>query len=93
MYVSVRHYHSRDVAEVARRAQESFLPLVREVAGFSAYYIVDEGGGAFSAITMAEDEIGVDESARKALDWVSKNAADLVESGPTVTSGEVVAHA
>jgi hypothetical protein len=91
MYVSVREYRSSDVAEVGRRAQEGFVPIVREVSGFSAYYIVDGGDGTLLTITVAEDQAGVEDSVGKASEWVGQNAADLVEGSPTVTNGEVVA--
>jgi hypothetical protein len=92
MYVSIRQYRSDDVQEVARRAQEGFVPIVREVPGFSAYYIVDGGDGAFTTITVAEDKAGVDASVDQASEWVRENAAELVEGAPTVSNGEVVAH-
>ena len=92
MYASIRTYRSDDIQEVARRAQDGFVPIVRDVPGFSAYYIVDSGDGAFITITVAEDEAGVEESVEKASEWVRENAADLVEGSPTVSNGEVVAH-
>jgi hypothetical protein len=92
MYVSIRQYRSDDVQEVARRAQDGFVPIVRDVAGFSAYYIVDGGEGTFTTITVAEDKAGVEDSVNKASEWVRENAADLVDGAPTVTNGEVVAH-
>lgn len=95
MYVSVRQYRSSDAAEVARRVEGDggFLPVVREVPGFTAYYLVDAGDGDLLTITVAEDQAGVEESISRASDWVRDNAADLVEGAPAVTNGEVVAHA
>jgi hypothetical protein len=91
MFVSVRQYRSSDVAEVGRRAQEGFVPVVREVAGFSAWYLVDGGDGSVMTITLADDQAGVDDSVAKAGEWVRDNAADLIEGAPTVMNGEVVA--
>jgi hypothetical protein len=93
MHVSVRSYRSNDVPEVGRRAQEGFVPLVNRIPGFAAYYIVDGGDGTFTTITVAEDEAAVEESVAKAREWVSENAADLVDGAPAVTNGEVVASA
>ena len=90
MYASVRQYRSSDVAEITRRADEGFLPIVRDVAGFKAYYFVDAGGGSLMTITIADDQAGVEQSVSKAGEWVRENAADLVEGAPTVTNGEVV---
>jgi hypothetical protein len=90
MYASIREYTTKDNAEVARRAQEGFVPIVREVAGFSAYYMVD-AGDKFFTVTLAEDQGGAEESANKAREWVQENAADLVEGVAAVNNGEVVA--
>ena len=91
MYVSIRQYRSDNVEEVGRRAQDGFVPIVREVPGFSAYYIVDGGDGTFTTITVAENKAGVEDSVNRASEWVRESAADLVEGAPTVTNGEVVA--
>lgn len=91
MYVSVRQYRTNDMAEVTRVVTEGFLPVVREVSGLSAYYVIDAGDGNLVTITVAEDQAGVEESVSKAGDWVRENAAHLVEGAPTVTNGEVVA--
>lgn len=91
MYASIRQYRTHDNAEVARRAQEGFIPTVREVPGFSAYYMIDAQDGTFFTITLAEDQAGVVESVSRAAAWVGENAADLVDGAPTVTNGEVVA--
>lgn len=94
MHVSVRQYRSSDVAEVARRVEGEggFLSVVRDVPGFTAYYLVDAGDGDLMTITVAEDQAGVEESVSRASEWVREHAADLVEGAPTVTNGEVVAH-
>jgi hypothetical protein len=90
MYASIREYKTQDNAEVARRAQEGFLPVVREIDGFSGYYMVD-GGDKFFTVTLGEDKSAVDESVNKAREWVQGNAAELIEGSPVVTNGEVVA--
>ena len=58
MYASIRQYNGRNVAEFARRVQEGFLPIVRQVPGFVAWYLVDGGGGALFTITLCEDRAG-----------------------------------
>ncbi len=42
MYVTVRRYEgASDPSEVARRVNEGFLPIIREIPGFVDYYLVD----------------------------------------------------
>jgi hypothetical protein len=89
MHASIREYRTKDNAEVARRAKDGFIPIVREVPGFSGYYMID-AGDKFFTITVAEDARAVEESVNKAREWVQENAADLLEGSPVVTNGEVV---
>jgi hypothetical protein len=89
MYTSIRQYRSPDARELSRRAREEFLPRLEEVDGFVGYYIVDGGDGRLASITVCQDEAGVDESVRRAAEWVGESASDLVEGSPEVLSGEV----
>jgi hypothetical protein len=89
MYVSMRQYNGRNVAEFSRRVQEGFVPIVRQVPGFVAWYLVDGGGGALFTITLCEDRAGVEASVSAAADWVRDNVADLIEGSPAVINGEV----
>jgi hypothetical protein len=91
MYVSVRQYNGRNVAEFTRRVQEGFVPIVRQVRGFVAWYLAVGGGGTLFTITLCEDRAGVEASVSAAAEWVSDNAADLVEGSPAVINGEVTA--
>jgi hypothetical protein len=46
MYVAVRRYEGvTDSQRVAQKVQEVFVPIVREMPGFVAYYFVDAGYG------------------------------------------------
>ena len=91
MHVSMRQYRATgDVAEFAARVQDGFLPLVRSVEGFAAYYFVDLGGPDFLTITVAESRAAVEETAERARAWVSENASDLVEGAPSVVHGRVL---
>jgi hypothetical protein len=89
MYVSIRQSNGRNVAEFSRRVQEGFVPIVRQVPVFLAWYLVDGGGGALFTITMCDERAGVDASVSAAADWVEDNVADLVEGSPAVINGEV----
>ena len=90
MFASIRQYHTKDNSEVARRAREEFVPIAREIPGFSAYYIVDAGETLFS-ITVGEDRESVERSVDAAREWVQETIADLIDGTPTVTNGEWLA--
>ncbi|THA50612.1 hypothetical protein [Streptomyces sp. A1136] len=94
MYVAVRRYEGvTDSAEAGRLVNEGFLPLVREVPGFVAYYWVDAGGGVMLSTSIFQDRAGAEESIERAAQFVRDNLASLLPRPPQVTAGEVVASA
>jgi hypothetical protein len=94
MYGVVRRYEGvTDSAEMGRRVQEGFVPLITKIPGFVAYYWLDAGNGVMTSMSVFEDRSGVDESVRLAADWIRDNAASLMPNPAQVTSGEVVASA
>ena len=92
MYAAVRRYEGiTDDAEAGRLVGESFIPLLKEVSGFVAYYWIDAGNGAMASLSVFDDKAGADESVRLAHQWVQENAAELIPNAPQVTEGLVVA--
>ncbi|MEV8284805.1 hypothetical protein [Streptomyces niveus] len=92
MYAVVRRYEGvTDPAEAARRVGDGFVPLLRQVPGFVAYYWVDAGDGVMLSTSVYEDQAGADESVRRAADFVRDNLASLLPHPPQVTAGPVVA--
>jgi hypothetical protein len=91
MHASIRRYKSSDAAEVGRRAGEEFVPIVRDMPGVSAWYLVDGGDGTVITITLCDNAAAADASVAKAGEWVAENIPDLVEGTPDVTNGEVSA--
>jgi hypothetical protein len=94
MYAAVRRYEGvTDPAEAGRRVKEGFMPLIREVPGFVAYYWIDAGDGAMVSASVFEDRTGAEESTKRAADFVRENLASLLPNPPQVTAGDVVASA
>ena len=93
MYAAIRTYETVDPGEVTRRANRGFVPILRGTPGFIAYYIVDGGGGKLASISVFEKQAGVEESTRRAAEWVADNLAELVEHAPVVLAGEVTVDA
>ena len=92
MYAAVRRYEGvTDPAEAGRRVKEGFVPLIREVPGFVAYYWIDAGDGAMVSTSVFEDRTGAEESTKRAANFVRENLASLLPNPPQVTAGEVVA--
>jgi hypothetical protein len=92
MYATIRRYEDvTDPGEAGRRVSEGFVPLLKEIPGFVAYYWVDAGDGVMASTSVFEDRAGADASTEKAADWVRENIAELLPARPLMTAGEVVA--
>ncbi|MEU9589107.1 hypothetical protein AB0D84_05145 [Streptomyces sp. NPDC048193] len=94
MYAAVRRYEGvTDAAEAARLVNEGFLPLLRQVSGFVAYYWIDAGGGVMVSTSVFQDRAGAEESVSRAADFVRDNLATVLPEAPQVMAGEVVVSA
>ncbi|MEU6446592.1 hypothetical protein [Streptomyces sp. NPDC046979] len=94
MYAAVRRYEGvTDPAEAARLVNEGFVPLMRQVSGFVAYYWIDAGDGVMVSTSVFQDRAGADASISSAADFVRDNLASLLPNPPQVMAGEVVASA
>jgi hypothetical protein len=93
MYATVRRYEGiTDPAEVGRRVDESFVPLLKEIEGFVAYFWIDAGDGVMVSTSVFQDRSGADASNKKAVDWIrEEDLGDLYPNPAQVTFGEVVA--
>lgn len=91
MYVAIRRYKIKagSIGELARRAEQGFVPLIRQTPGYVAYYGLETGNDSICTISVFQDQAGADESNRRAADWVSQNVAEFVQGPPEVTAGEV----
>ena|SRR5438094_409719 len=99
MYATIRRYTAKKGAAQSLRAEleKSFLPVVRSIKGFSNYYYVyggeENGRDVLITMTVCQTRDGVDDSVRKAAEWVKQHARDADVSQPMVTTGEVFAKA
>lgn len=94
MYAAIRTYRIDPAkrAELARRVESAFIPIVSKAPGFVAYYVVDAGDGKIASVSLFQDRSGADESTRRAADWVKRDLTDIIQNPPDVTAGEVVVH-
>lgn len=94
MYAAVRRYEGvTDPAEVARLVKEGFVPLVRQVPGFVAYYWVDAGENVLVSTSVFQDRAGAEESNLRASNFVRDNLASMLPNPPQIMAGAVVASA
>jgi hypothetical protein len=96
MFATIRRYESIDqtrTSELVKKADETFLPSLSELPGFSGYYLIDTGNGVMSSISVFDTPEHADESTRLASNWVREQKLETVlPNAPKITSGEVVVH-
>ena len=93
MYVAVRRYEGvTDPQKVGQLVEEGFVPLISEMPGFVAYYLVDAGDGVMVSTSVFEHKDAEEQSTFLAGEFVSEHLAPLLPNPPQVTAGEVVAY-
>lgn len=96
MFATIRRYEAIDQArtsEVVKQADQTLLPTLSELPGFSGYYLIEAGNGVMSSISFFDTSAHADESTRVASDWVRENKLETaLPNPPKITSGEIVAH-
>jgi hypothetical protein len=94
MYAAVRRYEGvPDPKEAGGLVNEEFVPRMREIPGFVAYYWVDAGDGVMISTSVFQDQAGAEDSVSRAADFVRDEMASLLPNPPEVMAGEVVASA
>ncbi len=92
MYVAVRRYEGvTDPQKVGQVAQEGFVPIISEMPGFVAWYLVDAGDGVMVSTSVFEHKDAEEQSTYRAGEFIGEHLAPLMPNPPQVTAGEVVA--
>ena len=94
MYAVIRRYQfdQGNSAELGRTIQEFFVPLLKNVPGFVAYYWLDDGSGTGASLSVFQDQAGAEESVRIAAKFVAEHLAEMPLGSPEITQGMVQAH-
>jgi heme-degrading monooxygenase HmoA len=93
MHTAVRRYEGvTDTKEVVRQVEEHFLPIISEMPGFVAYYLVDAGDGVMVSTSIFEHQAAEEQSSWKAGQFTAEHIASLSPNPPQITAGDVAAH-
>ena len=93
MYAAVRRFEGvTDSQKVAQLVDEGFIPIISEMPGFVAYYLVNAGDGVVVSTSVFEHKDTEEQSTFRAGEFVAEHLAHLLPNPPQVTAGEVVAH-
>ena len=95
MHATIRRYDGVDSArtnEIVGGVNETLVPRLRELPGFSGYYLVEAGNGVLSSVSLFETRDQTDESTKLVEKWVTEeNFGQAMPNAPKITSGKVVA--
>ena len=96
MNCTIRRYESIDQSrksELVKKVDETLLPKLSELPGFSGYSLIDAGDGVMTSVGFFDTSAQADESTRIAASWLREQKLDAVLSTqPKITSGDVVVH-
>jgi heme-degrading monooxygenase HmoA len=92
MFTSIRKHRVKhgSMEELARRVEDSFVPIVRRMPGFRAYYLLDGGPDVLITISMFDSVDEAMESNAKSADWVRNNVLEYTKGLPEVMVGNAL---
>jgi hypothetical protein len=94
MYAAIRQGKAKIGAaeELARRIKEGAIPIISDVEGFMAYYVVYAPDDTVTAISIFNNHAGAEESNKRGLAWIEENLAPLLTGPATAVAGPVIVH-
>jgi hypothetical protein len=94
MYGTIRRYEAIDqtrTSELVKKADETLVPRLSKLPGFSGYYLIEAGNGVMSSINFFDTPTQSDESSSVVNTWVREEQLESVlPNAPKITHGEVV---
>jgi heme-degrading monooxygenase HmoA len=99
MFVTMRRYSPKNGAvnkasmELLRRQiQDQFLPIIEQVPGFRAYYVLNVDNREVVTLSFCDTQEGTAESSRCAAEYTLRNPLVYELGRPEVTESEVLAY-
>ena len=92
MKVVIRKYSGQGASRLIDTIEQNAADVksvIGAVQGLVSYTLVRTADGGFT-VTVCEDQAGIDESTRRAKEWIAENAADIGAAAPEVSAGDVV---
>ena len=94
MYAAIRQAKAKTgtAEELARRIKDGAIPIISDVEGFMAYYVVYAGDDTVTAISIFNRYEQAEEANRRALVWIEQNLSPLLAGPATAVAGPVIVH-
>ena len=94
MHAILRTYEgveSSRTVELTRKVDDELIPKLKELPGFSGYYLIEAGNGVMTSISLFDTAEQADKSSRIASNWVRDEKLETaLPNAPKITFGEVV---
>ncbi|MGD9710956.1 MAG: hypothetical protein AB7V46_02695 [Thermomicrobiales bacterium] len=88
MYMVVRTWaNAGALADAMLQQQEDVAKIIGSVPGFVSYYAT-RSGDTLSTVTICESQAGVQESTKRAGEWVKSNLVGTSIEAPQIAEGE-----
>jgi hypothetical protein len=84
MYAAIRQGKARagKAEELAQLIKDGAIPIISDVPGFNAYYVIYAPDDTVTAISVFDSFEGAQESNRRGLAWIEQNIEPLLEVQP-----------
>jgi hypothetical protein len=94
MYAAIRQGKAKAgmAEELTRRIKEGAIPIISDVEGFMAYYVVYAPDDTVTAISIFNNYAGAEESNRRGVAWIAQNLTPLLTGPATAVAGPVIVH-
>jgi hypothetical protein len=94
MYAAIRQAKAKtgSAEELARRVKEGAIPIISDVDGFRAYYVVYAGDDTVTAISIFDKYEQAEEANRRAIAWIEQNLTPLLAGNASAVAGPVIVH-
>jgi hypothetical protein len=94
MYAAIRQAKAKTgtAEELVRRIKEGAIPIISDVDGFMAYYVVYAPDDTVTAISLFNNFAGAEEANRRALVWIEQNLEPLLAGPASAVAGPVIVH-
>src|SRR6201993_1837473 len=94
MYAAIRKAKAKTGAaeELASRIKEGAIPIISDVEGFMASYVVYAPDDTVTAISVFNNFASAAEANRRALAGAEENLAPLLIGPATAVAGPVIVH-
>ena len=76
--------------KVAKRVQDSFVPLLRELPGFRGYYLLDGGPDVLISVRVFDSADEALASNEIAATWIRNIVLEFTKGMPEVMAGNVL---